>query len=160
MFRISAVNLAKYIIWRADEENIRITMLKVQKILYFLQRNNIEKYGEPLFDERIEKWQYGPVVRRVYFEFCNHGAMPMHSEDKEKDAHICDDLYVDIRKTLDAKLDELLNISARDLTRMAINDGPVRNVEYIQKDNAFIGIRQEITVKSIKSFLDEGRRPT
>jgi uncharacterized phage-associated protein len=39
---------------------------KLQKLAYFCQAWHLVWDGEPLFDERIEAWANGPVVRDLY----------------------------------------------------------------------------------------------
>lgn len=46
--------------------NNDLTNLKLQKLLYFAQAKHLRDTGEPLFDDDIEAWKYGPVVRGVY----------------------------------------------------------------------------------------------
>lgn len=46
--------------------NNDLTNLKLQKLLYFAQLEHLKKIGEPLFGDKIEAWQYGPVVKNVY----------------------------------------------------------------------------------------------
>lgn len=50
-----------------------ITHLKLQKLLYYAQGINLGLHGRPLFEERIEAWQHGPVVREVYGHFSEFG---------------------------------------------------------------------------------------
>ena len=45
------------------EGNNDLTNLKLQKILYFAQAEHLKKYNQKLFNQDIEAWQYGPVVR-------------------------------------------------------------------------------------------------
>ncbi|WP_433265488.1 type II toxin-antitoxin system antitoxin SocA domain-containing protein [Actinosynnema sp. CS-041913] len=40
--------------------------MKLQKLLYYAQAWHLAKYGEPMFDARIEAWRRGPVVPEVY----------------------------------------------------------------------------------------------
>lgn len=55
--------------------NNDLTNLKLQKLLYFAQVEYMQSHdGEPLFDDDIEAWQYGPVVREVYNAFAQCGA--------------------------------------------------------------------------------------
>lgn len=51
-----------------------ISNLKLQKLLYYVQGFNLACFGEPLFDEGIEAWQYGPVVPSVYNHFSEYGS--------------------------------------------------------------------------------------
>ena len=49
-----------------------LDQMQLHKLLYCIQAANLAWFGEPAFAERIEAWQYGPVVRRVagiYMEF-------------------------------------------------------------------------------------------
>lgn len=51
-----------------------ITILKLQKLLFFAYGIHLTLYDEPLFeDEYFEAWQHGPVLRSVYKEFKNFG---------------------------------------------------------------------------------------
>lgn len=50
-----------------------IDEMKLQKLLYFSQRECIAITGEPLFDGVFEGWKYGPVCRevRTVFDSCD-----------------------------------------------------------------------------------------
>lgn len=48
--------------------------MKLQKMLYYQQGFHLAKFNEPLFEEDIEAWMYGPVVPLVYNQFCSFGA--------------------------------------------------------------------------------------
>ena len=61
--------LAIGIISYCNNNNIRISNLKLQKILYYIQGYAIKETHEPAFDAEIHNWQYGPVVEEVYFEY-------------------------------------------------------------------------------------------
>jgi len=70
----SALNIAKYTINKCAEEGNPISNLHLQKILYFIQREFL-KNGIVAFSDRIEAWQFGPVVPDVYAHYCGFGAM-------------------------------------------------------------------------------------
>lgn len=52
-----------------------IDHLKLQKLVYYAQAWFVSIYPdkEPLFDEPIEAWSHGPVVRSVYNRFRKYG---------------------------------------------------------------------------------------
>ena len=50
-----------------------VSNLKLQKLLYYQQGFHLAYYGEPLFEEDIEAWLYGPVVPSVYDHFKSYG---------------------------------------------------------------------------------------
>ena len=73
----SAVELSKYIITKCARENKPISNLQLQKILYFIQKEYLQKKGVPAFNDPIEAWRFGPVVPESYYFFCGAGAMPI-----------------------------------------------------------------------------------
>lgn len=80
--KYTAIDIANYIIWYVNNNfanEYPLTPLKLQKILYYVHASFLVKNeGNPLFKEKVEKWQYGPVVREVYFEFKAHGTDHIH----------------------------------------------------------------------------------
>ncbi|MFY0614250.1 MAG: SocA family protein [Hyphomicrobiaceae bacterium] len=66
-------HVANYFLKRADEENRPITQLKLIKLVYIAHGWNLALLGEPLFDEPVQAWRYGPVVPSVYHEFKHFG---------------------------------------------------------------------------------------
>lgn len=71
---ISVISLANTIIKLAKKENINLSPMKLQKILYYIYKEYLTRYGTPLFSDRFEAWRYGPVIRSVYDEFKHYGA--------------------------------------------------------------------------------------
>lgn len=65
----SAIDVAKYVINKCNKIKNPISNLQLQKILYYIQGNFLAKFDRKLFDEDIEAWKYGPVVKDVYYEF-------------------------------------------------------------------------------------------
>jgi YD repeat-containing protein len=61
-----------------------LTNLKLQKLLYYAQGKYLsENDGTPLFDDKIEAWKYGPVVKDVYHAFKQCGVFPVTIFDIE-----------------------------------------------------------------------------
>lgn len=61
--------VAKYIINRLPVDN-----LKLQKLLYYSQAVYLVLHdGSPLFNDDIEAWIYGPVIRSIYKAYKKHG---------------------------------------------------------------------------------------
>lgn len=69
-----ALDIAKYIVSKCTSEMCPITNLQLQKILYFLQKGHLIKFGSVLFSDEIQAWQFGPVVPEVYYQFCGFGS--------------------------------------------------------------------------------------
>lgn len=43
--------------------------IKLQKLLYFTQREAIIRTGEPMFDAEFRAWKYGPVIPEIHDRF-------------------------------------------------------------------------------------------
>ena len=62
MSNVSAYDVAAYILEKQGE----ITTLKLQKLVYYAQAWSLVWDERPLFDEKIEAWSNGPVVRDLF----------------------------------------------------------------------------------------------
>ena len=86
----SAKSVAAYLIRKAgtmsDGDGNDLTNLKLQKLLYYAQVEHFKKFGKPLFKEKIEAWQYGPVVPDVYEELRHCGAYVITELDTDTSA--------------------------------------------------------------------------
>jgi len=70
----SPLDIARYFIFRAYEDGreAEMTNMKVQKLLYYSQSLHLALFDEPLFEDPIQAWRYGPVcppAYRFYSEF-------------------------------------------------------------------------------------------
>jgi len=63
-----------------------ISNLKLQKLLYYVQGFNLAKHNEPLFNEDICAWIYGPVIPEAYHHFKKYGSghIEIDNEDYQK----------------------------------------------------------------------------
>ena len=60
-----------------------MTNLKLQKMLYYEQGFHLAYFNEPLFDDPIEAWQYGPVVPVVYDHYKDNGRDGIEPDERE-----------------------------------------------------------------------------
>ncbi|WP_418822096.1 Panacea domain-containing protein [Ruminococcus sp.] len=72
----NVLDVCRYIINYSNYKNYGISNLKLQKILYFVQAyfliNN--KSHKACFKEKIEAWNFGPVVSEAYHEYKQYGS--------------------------------------------------------------------------------------
>lgn len=64
-----AIVLSNNLLLRAKNEKIKVTPMKLQKLLYYVCVKYAKETGESPISEQFEVWQYGPVVPSVYHEF-------------------------------------------------------------------------------------------
>ncbi|MGC9292044.1 MAG: Panacea domain-containing protein, partial [Acidobacteriaceae bacterium] len=77
MKRVTASEVAKYFIASFQKKGKEISNLKLQKLLYYAQAWHLAFYDVPLFDDQIEAWVHGPVVRSVFQEYRKFGWKPV-----------------------------------------------------------------------------------
>jgi uncharacterized phage-associated protein len=65
------------------DENVPegITHLKLQKMLYFAQAVYLSLYNKTLFNEEIQAWQYGPVIKEVYSKYSRNKNKSLTTQD-------------------------------------------------------------------------------
>lgn len=80
--KYSAKDIAQYLLWRCTEEELSISNLQLQKILYFLQIAFLKDENYALFSDEIEAWATGPVVNSVYSVYCGYGAVEIYEFEK------------------------------------------------------------------------------
>lgn len=74
-------DVAEFFIQVANQsEDDQMTNLKLNKLLYYAQGAYLARTGKPLFENRIEAWDLGPVVPEVYHKYKVCGKNPIASE--------------------------------------------------------------------------------
>ncbi len=77
MMWYDALDIARFIITECFKNNIAISNLKLQKLLYFLWVDFFKGTGRRLFMDDFCAWQLGPVVPTVYYEYCSYAGRPI-----------------------------------------------------------------------------------
>lgn len=90
---MSMMSLAKHIIAVAQKEEIKITNLQLQKVLYFTIINGLKEglitkmWLKKEYDEKFLVWRYGPVVETVYEHYSIFGASPIFLSESENEKY-------------------------------------------------------------------------
>ena len=81
---VTAMQVAQHFLALQDEDaGDLISNLKLQKLLYYAQGIHLALNGQPLYPERIEAWQHGPVVPEIYHAFKEYRARPDSCRERE-----------------------------------------------------------------------------
>lgn len=115
-----AMSLARYIIDKCSRENHPISNLQLQKILYYIQLHFLVKNNTTLFNDPIEAWPFGPVVSRVYYQYCGFGAMPIRWRYEEAEMFSFQD---DEKSAVDRIIQEKINVSPWALVKDTHQEG-------------------------------------
>jgi len=73
----NATAIANYFLDRANAAGQEITPMKMQKLVYIAHGWNLAIHGEPLIDEPVEAWRYGPVIPSLFHALRQYGASPI-----------------------------------------------------------------------------------
>lgn len=86
--RYDAVQLAKKVVALANDNDMYITNLQLQKVMYYIQGEFMKKFNYKAFADPIECWPYGPVIKRVWSVYNSFGRKPININD----ANLCLDV--------------------------------------------------------------------
>ncbi len=76
----SPINIAKYFLLRGREEGIPISLIKLQKLLYFAHGWHLAMFDKPLLSEKVQAWKYGPIIPSLYELYIRFGNEPINTE--------------------------------------------------------------------------------
>ena len=72
--RLTALTVANRIIEIGKESEVHFTPMQVQKLAYFSHAWMLGLGHGPLFQDAVEAWQYGPVIRSIYYALRHYGS--------------------------------------------------------------------------------------
>lgn len=71
--------VAREILNLANQEALPIDPLKMMKLVYLCHGWSLAFRDDPLIQEEVEAWQYGPVIPDLYHEIKKHRSSPIDS---------------------------------------------------------------------------------
>jgi uncharacterized phage-associated protein len=72
-----AAAIANYFLDLSDRDKTTLSPMKIQKLVYFGHGWHLALKDQPLIKERIEAWEYGPVIPPLYGQFKQFGNGPI-----------------------------------------------------------------------------------
>ncbi len=156
--------VANYFLDRADEEGAELDHMSLQKLVYIAHGWHLATRGEPLFDNPILAWPYGPVLPDVYSEFKHVGLRAIRSraftyqptldEVREydiRDADLTYDAIQSSREVLDHVWQSYKDYSGSQLGELTNGEGsPWHEVTHDKKRADFRGLT--ISNESIRRY--------
>ncbi len=143
------INNSKYIITYFNKNNVEITNLKLQKLLYFLEAiyivvNDNENH---LFEEDFYAWNFGPVNDVIYQEYKEFGSLPIEIQ------------YVNIpeenKKYIEGLFDLLKDYTAYKLVALSHSEGSPWYEIYEKYQDTIIPDDIVIDKKKTKNWFKE-----
>jgi uncharacterized phage-associated protein len=77
--------VANFLLDYADEKKMKVTLLWLQKVIFYAHGWLLSKKKQPLVQQEFEAWDYGPVVRAVYEAFKGNKRDPVTSRARRFD---------------------------------------------------------------------------
>ena len=128
--------IAGFFIGKAKQKRELLTPMKLIKLVYFAHGWYLALLHEPLIDEPIEAWQYGPVIPTIYHVYKKFGneaiSEPIFPFNPNQDFNLNDDNTTKI--ILDKVWDVYQKFSAVQLSNMSHEKDSPWDIAWHQED--------------------------
>lgn len=123
-YNIPVEEIANYFLNKLDAETEDcISNLKLQKLVYYAQGFVMALKNKKLFDEPVEAWEHGPVVRDLYNKYKYKGACAITKDEQELDYNTLEN-YPELMEILDDVYKVYGQFSAWKLRNMTHEETP------------------------------------
>ena len=152
-------DICSFFVHKGIRDDIPISQLKLQKLLYFSQGFYIAQHNQPLFKNSIYAWKYGPVVKEVYekFRYFGNNFITLNNYSSILSTDFIDrfrDLDNDSKYLLNFIWDNFSSYSAFELVELThVPDSPWYNI--YKKYNGNPPDDTTIPINDIKSYFLE-----
>lgn len=138
----NALEVARYIICHEAMNGRTVSNLRLQKLLYFVQAQFVANTsnGAPCFNQRMEAWDFGPVVPDVYRAYKYYGSAVIPF-----DGNCSTSIAIADRQLMDSMLDHCAQFSTSALVEITHSQSPWRN--------AYQSFDHEISPDAIRSYF-------
>lgn len=121
-----AEDVARYILYLSQQEPEPelMSQMRLHKLVYYCQAWCLAMRDEPLFDERIEAWQHGPVVPVIYPVFADYSSNAIAAHESRDG----ENLRPDDRGLIDSIWANYRKYSASELRSMTHRERPWKDV--------------------------------
>lgn len=121
--QVNVFDVVNYLLKHFNADKYKITNMKINKLLYYIQGHYIAKYNKPLFLEPIEAWMFGPVIPHIYGEFFNFVNNPIPNN------YICEgktgnEINQETQEFIKKTLNNYINLSSYNLSVNTHNEQP------------------------------------
>lgn len=77
------MDVARFIVNYSIDIERPVTNLKLQKLLYFIQKAFVKLYGKPCFVAPIHHWRHGSAIGIIYQKYRGYGINPIMEKETE-----------------------------------------------------------------------------
>lgn len=155
------LEVCRHVINYSNEKEYGISNFKLQKVLYFIQAYFLidKTKNAPCFDDKIEAWNFGPVVPTAYHEYKQYGSGDIPTIESyilfdtdniwnTERVKFNDDVITDEDKNrINKVVDKFSGYSATDLVAITHRQSPWMDAYAPYRNN-------EITLDAIKEYFN------
>ena len=84
MNTVNALELVGTIVAASEKYHTALTPLRLQAMLFFIQKESLWRRFMPAFNDDIYAWNYGPIVPDVYYKFSCYASTPIINVKEKK----------------------------------------------------------------------------
>lgn len=98
---MTMLNFAKHILTIAYENNLSVSNLQLQKVMYFAMREQKDNHEllSKIYDNPFYVWRYGPIVPAIYKKYCGYGSRAIIEKgERNSEYSIFDDSIIKLLK--------------------------------------------------------------
>ena len=124
----SPMNVTNNVLKRAFNDDIPVTPMKLQRLLYLTAVDYARRTGGPLLYEPFQAWRYGPVLRSVYDKFLpiGHDPIRVYARNAAGEARLVNEAKrPEVARTVDAVWAEFRHVPVVELARIICQPGTV-----------------------------------
>ena len=144
---LKALQVADYLILKAQQDGKSITNKKLQKLLYYTQAWSSAIRNKKIFDDKIEAWIHGPAIREVYLQYKDFGATPILKKISEE---MIKGIPLETRAFIDQVWSVYAKYDAPYLEHLTHSEGPWQIAR--QGLEPHISSENEITFESMRNY--------
>ena len=134
--KITVIDVSGYFINEAIKKNKPLTVMQALKLTYIAQGFHLALTEAPFFEEEIQAWKYGPVVKKLYEHLKKIKNKDHHTIEEEQDINAkFDEKQVDI---LNVVFKKYARLEAWDLSELTHKSGSPWDVTYSEKPHGTI----------------------
>ena len=115
----------------SEQETSPLSVLKLQKLLYYVEAWHVTLFDKKLFDEDFEAWVHGPVCKKVFMRFKYDRRKFIYSEvsldDLDIDAAGSIDHYDDVNTHIEHVLESYGKYTGAQLEDLTHQEPPWKN---------------------------------
>ena len=144
--------IANSLIEIAEQYGYPMSIMRLLKLAYMAHGWALAIYDEPLVNENVQAWKYGPVIPIIYYVFRPQGIYGLKAVPILKEHPITED----IRDHMETVFELYENLSDGQLTQLThINGGPWH--QKYEPGKLGIIIPNELISKHFKSKIDRSK---